>query len=106
MARKRTATGPQWERHNAHTEHASIGVLTRRREKHERSDQRGFIHLAVTQGQEGWSFRAVYATLSNDAGEIAQGTACRQEHAKKLAEHAAELYLADRHGDGLYSVAA
>lgn len=31
---------------------------------------------------------------------------CFDRTAKKLAEHAAEICLADRHGDGLYGVAA
>lgn len=102
--RKRDTDTLAWERWDARTERAVIGVQTSRPEPHEPSNLRGFLNLTVVQENDTWAWSAEHITLHDDGGAFASGIVSRQDHARRLCQLAAELYLDDRSSDGLYGV--
>lgn len=69
------------------SERATISVRTRKNER------RGFLLLFVTQEPETWACSTLHVALSDNASQVAQGTAPNKDYARRLAERAAALRL-------------
>ena len=90
----------QWEPFDGLTERAVISLQTR---QHVRQ---GFLHLSVTEEPTTWAWKTEHITLSDHAAEVAQGTGAQRDHARQLAERAAEFRLDELRGQGVYGVPA
>ena len=103
-----------WEIFDARTERAVIGLRS------SGYTRRGFLHLSVTEppgmteppsvgeaGSDDWAWSTLHVTLDPELhSTVARGFAATRDHARRLAEYAAELRLDELRDLGIVGVPA
>ena len=88
----------RWERTDALSEQARFSLRTGRDER------RGILLCFVTDDPTTWVWSTLQVSVDDSCGEVARGTASRQDYARRLAEQAAALRLDELRGIGVRGV--